>query len=159
MRRVQEFLYDRGGSFYFRRAVPPEARGAFGGRREVLVSLKTPDLAEARLLLSGHLKDFEQKLAKATGRRDPSDRLSPSALAPTSNEIEAAVRIWLASDAERRPKVDRATAGARLQDLTAMSTVTASGFAFGGDQPNLQTRWIADAILDRHRWKLQAPAP
>jgi hypothetical protein len=58
-----QFLYDRGGSFYFRRAVPLYAREAFGGRAGVYISLNTRKLAEARHRLSAHLAEFETQLA------------------------------------------------------------------------------------------------
>jgi hypothetical protein len=45
-----QFLYLRGRTYQFRRAVPPEAREAFGGVTEVKISLATKELAEARHL-------------------------------------------------------------------------------------------------------------
>lgn len=74
VKRVKDhqFLYDRGGSYYFRRAVPEGAEHAFGGKTEVVVALGTRSLAQARHLLTEQLRRYDQRLAALRGTPDPS---------------------------------------------------------------------------------------
>lgn len=58
-------LYRLGSILYFRRSVPADARAAFGGKREVIVSLKTGSLAEAKPKWAELFSQFEATLAKA----------------------------------------------------------------------------------------------
>lgn len=102
MQRVanHQYLYRRGRSYYFRRAVPKDAAHAFGGRPQVVLSLKTDSLSHARHALSQCLRSFDRTLAKARSRPDPTEAvISTPALAhePDREEVDAAVRAWLRS--------------------------------------------------------------
>jgi hypothetical protein len=147
VKRVREFLYDRAGSYYFRRAVPPEAREAFGGRREMLVSLKTRNLTDARLRLGQHLKEFERTLSKATGRPDPAATANTPVAEPGREQIDAAVRAWVKDRLDNRP-VATGDARARQADLRQQAVVPLTSFESGAGRANLQTQWVAEAQLD-----------
>lgn len=107
MQRVanHQFLYRRGTTLYFRRGVPSAARIAFGGRREVIVSLGTGSLAEARHRLAQHLRAFDQMLALATRRPDPT--MAPNDdLSITPQMIDMAVRGWFEERLRREAERD-----------------------------------------------------
>lgn len=152
MKRVREFLYVRNGTYYFRRSVPQEARGAFG-RTEVCVSLQTKNLPEARLLLARHLKEFERTLAQATGRPDPTIVISPTVIEPDRDQIDAAVRAWVKDRGERR-LVEASAAPARLVELRQQASMSMAGYEAGQGRAGLQTEWIAEAIREQQGWRL-----
>ncbi len=172
MKRVasQQFLYERGGVYWFRRAVPEAARGAFGGRLEVQISLRTRTLSEARHRLNAHLKDFDQRLAQSTGRPDPT--LSPASLSTHLEpvEIDAAVRLWLRDRLHREAITGVTTGGSlsvspeevgatsRRQDLALSSDIIKLVHLQGGDA-QLNTRWIAQAICEANGWFIGKGSP
>lgn len=99
MKRVRghKYLWDRSGSLYFRRAVPPDVRHAFSGKTEYVKALGTRSVTEARHLVAVHLRSFDQTVAAARGTPDPTAtavELAKTTIRPTSEEIEAAVRLW-----------------------------------------------------------------
>lgn len=83
------FLYRRGSTLYFRRAIPAAARAAFGGKREMVVSLKTGSVAEARPKWAALIAKFERVVAGA-GAGQVERPLEP----PPPEVIDAAVRTW-----------------------------------------------------------------
>ncbi len=158
------FLYVRGTTYYFRRAVPLAARSAFNGKREVIVSLATSSLAEARHSLAQQLRDYDQRLAQATARPDPTVSTTvPADIAPsqpTLKLIDEAVRRWLKEreDHEKAQEYGWANgdAGERAEDLSAYSLHITAVNGGRRDAPHLQTTWIADHIAETHGWTLPA---
>ena len=95
-----DYLYLRSDVFYFRRSVPPDARQKFG-RSEVVVSLGTRHISEARHRLSAELRRFEKILSEAHGEVAPIDRIAYPGAVPTGEDLEVAVRAWLKARNER----------------------------------------------------------
>ena len=89
--RGQRYLYRRGDRLYFRRGIPLDAKPSFGGRDEVLVSLKTSNLAEARHKLQRELDKFETALADCRRQIAPV-QIATAPCQPTRREVDAAVR-------------------------------------------------------------------
>lgn len=164
MQRVpnHQFLYDRGGTLYFRRAVPVEVRAAFGGKREVLVSLKTSNLKEARHLLHRHLAAFDQTLAQATGQADPTLASCPDipasyASEPTREEMDEAVRVWLARRLETIPvDPDHDDALHQHTGYSMMAENARRSLRLQNPVPDLLVQWTTAAICEEHGWKLSA---
>lgn len=164
MKRVKDhkFLYDRQGAYYFRRAVPEEALHAFGGKTEVVVSLGTRSLAQARHLASERLKEFDRTLSAARGTPDPTARIVPvakPAVVPDREEIESAVRGWLK---ERlavglpdalfvRPDL----AQQRGSELSAQQMLAAARLKPGSSVSDLTTSWLAEDFVRRCGWHIE----
>jgi len=152
---ANQFLYRRGNTLYFRRAVPPAARTAFGGRREVSVSLKTNNLAEARHRLAQHLRAFDQTLALATRRPDPTTAANDDRPV-TPAMIDMAVRDWfeerLGREAERDFNRGSPDLGATSDDRARYEKLLVESHRRG--QPQLDTHWTATSIAERRGWQL-----
>lgn len=164
MKRVKDhkFLYDRGGSYYFRRAVPEGAEPVFGGKTEVVAALGTRSLAEARHLLSDQLRLFDKQLAAMRGTPDPTAQIIPKArpaVVPDRLDIEAATRAWLRERlAEGLPEgvfvlPDRARQ--RAAELSVQEIVARNRLKPGSTTVDLTTPWIAEAIATRHGWNIE----
>ncbi len=118
-------------------------------------------------MLAMHLRDFDQRLAEATGRPDPTakSRLrKPETVTrsvPTPDDIDVAVRHWRmaryrAQDAvdfhRDDPEIGQRLAGEAGYEVL-LSESTAPG---GGGRPHLfQTQWIAEHLVNRHGWDLE----
>jgi hypothetical protein len=155
--RNNDYLYERGGTYYFRRAVPPDARAAFGGQVEVVTSLRTRSLTEARHRLAISLKAFDQCLCAQRGKPDPTVSSTVLNRTPSADEIEAAVRVWL-RERRRREDNDFSTdeMGAKdvLQDIDLSLQPVATALRPGGGSQPLLTDWIADHICGERGWDL-----
>lgn len=163
-------MYERGGVYWFRRVVPEAARSAFGGRREVQVSLRTRSLAEARHRYHVHLKEFDRTLAQATGQPDPTIQPQSLSRTPSPEEIDAATRHWLRDRLHRQVMTSVMTGGAqsnsaeeagmtsRRQDLALVSDMVRTVHLQGGS-PQLATRWIAQAICEANGWSIGEGSP
>lgn len=156
-----QFLFLRSGSYYFRRAVPPELRSAFGGKSEVIKSLGTRDVREARHLMQPYLRDFDQKIAAARNISDPTRKLIGQHVEPSGEEVEAAVRRWFSRRVtEHQPAVEgRKDAAHALGAIAATEAVVRQGFAMGANEPSLQTSWIAEAVVEQEGWLLPSASP
>ena len=156
-----QYLFLRAGSYYFRRAVPPELRNAFDGKSEVIKSLGTGDVREARHLMQPHLRAFDQKVAGARNTVDPTRRLADRQAEPAVEEIEAAVRRWFRRRVtEHQPAVQSPKDAAQaLGAIAATETVVRQGFAMGANEPSLQTAWIAEAVVEQEGWLLPSASP
>ena len=160
MQRVanQQFLYRRGSSLYFRRGVPKAAREAFDGKREVVVSLGTSSVAEARHKLAIQLRHFDRTVARATRGPDPTIMDEPAAPL-TAAEVDEGVRGWFAERLEERaakdfgrdnPDVER-----QLQDDAGYERLLLERLRPGPRRGReLQTEWIADHLIQLHGWSL-----
>jgi glutathione S-transferase len=155
-----QFLYIHGRTYYFRRAVPPDAREAFENHPEHKVSLRTRELAEARHLADKHLKDFDRRVSRALGRPDPTARVTPEPFEPAPAEIDAAVRRWLEEREVENPILDysapqRAADGLdRLGDLGQFTKAVEGSLKLGAGGPGLLTEWTAEEIVRRNGWRL-----
>ncbi len=163
LKRVKShrYLYRRGDMFYFRKGVPDAAVEAFGGRREVQVSLHTSTLAEARHALIVEIDKFEAQLATTTGAATPKTVLEFSrARVPTKQEIEEKARAWLELRASRLFVGDLsgeeglARGRSHLADLEAYSNNVAQGIAFGASGAALTTSWIAESLTEDCGWHI-----
>ena len=157
-----DYLYLRGGVFYFRRSVPPDANLAFG-RSEVVVSLGTRHIAEARHRLSAELRKFEKTLSQVRGSVAPIERLARSVGVPSLDDLEVAVRGWLKARNER--------SGIRLAAMDADEEDAALD-AIKGErwfldeaslgkviQPPVGTEWIASHLIEQHGWEIETGGP
>lgn len=162
MQRVanQQFLYRRGPTLYFRRAVPENARHAFDGKREVVLSLGTSNVSEARHRLAVHLRRFDQTVARATKRSDPTTP-EPQKASLTALEIDEAVRDWLAErlevEAAKDFGRDNPEIADHLDDNARYEALLLLGLRPGRSKPDrqLQTEWIADHLIQLHGWQLR----
>lgn len=84
-----------------RRAVPADVRVAFGGRRDVQKSLVTTSRAEACHLVADQQRLFGQTLWDVRGVISPIDKIHRQVALPSAQDMEMAVRAWLASGIER----------------------------------------------------------
>lgn len=55
----------RDGTYQYRRVIPPKHRAKFGGKTEIIHSLRTSDLAEAKRRIGSVATDVERQLANA----------------------------------------------------------------------------------------------
>lgn len=168
MKRVKDhqFLYDRGGSYYFRRAVPEGAEYAFGGKTEVVVALGTRSLAQARHLLIEHLRRFDKQLSALRGTTDPTAKIVPvarAAVIPDRREIDGAVREWLNARLEEglpeRLFVQPDLARQHAIDLSAQRMIAGARLTPGSAVVDLSTSWVAESLAERHGWSIEPGDP
>lgn len=162
MQRVknQQYLYRQpSGIYWFRRAIPQDARSAFDGRREVQVSLRTSEIDLARHRLGDHLKAFDVRLSLARGSRFTVIEGGPDAAA-----LAPAVRQWLLQRLEadapsfgKRRQFDNGPEG-RERDLLHFEAAVSRALKSGSAPPQL-TVWAAEAICERHGWHLDRESP
>jgi integrase len=162
MQRVknQQYLYRQSsGIYWFRRAVPQDARSAFDGRREVQVSLRTSEIGVARHRLGDHLKAFDVRLSRARGRG-----LAVIDGGPDADALAPAVRQWLKQRLEadapslgKRREFDRGPEG-READLLQFEGAVSRALKSGSPPPQL-TLWTADAICQKQGWQLDQESP
>jgi len=162
MQRVRnhQYLYRQtSGIYWFRRAVPRDARVEFDGRKEVQVSLRTSEIGVARHRMGDHLKAFDVRLARARG-----SQLALINGGPDAEALAPAVREWL----QRRLDADAPSLGKRrtfeggpegreadlLHFEAAVSRALKSGSA-----PPLTTVWAAESICQRRGWHLDRESP
>lgn len=166
MQRVanQQFLYRRGSALYFRRGIPEAARHAFEGKREVVISLGTTSLAEARHKLALLLRDFDQKLSQVTQRPDPTAVAPITAKATTTlsrQEVEAGVQQWFFEQLDIQAAKDfgreSPQAYSKLIENEQYETLLLAGLRPGPARlgRQLQTEWIADHIIDLNGWNVE----
>lgn len=167
MQRVanHRFLFRRGQVYYFRRAVPAEAQSAFGGKPVVTTSLQTSSLAEARSTLSKHLDAFEQVVAAARAKPDPTRHaktIKPLSHEPTREEVDEVVRAWLRSREREglHAELGRGDAPEEVvQELDQMRDGIKLAMQARHLSPQLQTAWIADHLAERHGWIVPEGSP
>lgn len=159
MKRVKghRYLYRRGEHLVFRRGVPKRARAAFG-KIEVLVSLGSGSISEARHLLARELEKFDRLLAEATGTRSPAVVLDTIKREPTAEEAEEGVRLWFAERVGRMvdevntiTDVDRAVD--LMRDYDALLGDAAAGMRIGSESA-MMTDWIVEALIERFGWQI-----
>lgn len=157
----QRYLYRRGDQLYFRRGVPQDARSAFGGRSEVLVSLRTSSVAEARHKLQREVDKFEKVLAICRSEIAPA-QIAAAPYLPTYRELEAGVRTAFAERLERIIPINRASqadieaALLRIEDLKRFRASTVAARQLGSDGPTLDVVWMAEALCERNGWAIDA---
>lgn len=149
------FLYRRGSTFYFRRSVPTEARAAFGGRREMVVSLRTGSLTEARPRWAALVSEFETVLEKSRG---PSTERTPEP--PTPELIDEAVRAWWREHLRAQANKDFGRGSpevlSRIEDDVRYEGQLLQTMRPGSNRrvPELQTEWIADHLITTNDWSI-----
>lgn len=160
MQRVanHRFLFRRGATLYFRRAVPKDVRHAFGGKPHDVASLQTSNLAEARHALAARLSEFEQIVASARSKPDPTRHaksLKPIKHLPSFAEVDEAVRSWLRQrELEGVPVALSRSEGpdAIAQEVEHISAGIKRAMQSRSSGPQLQTKWIAESLAERHGW-------
>jgi integrase len=158
--RGERYIYRRGDRLYFRRGVPDDVRGLFGGRAEVQVSLRTSSIAEARHKRQRELDKFEQAIAAYRGEVAPSE-IAHAPSRPSVRVLEAGVREAFAERMERVQSVNRADPDAvhaalrRLEDLKFFLRETMASRRLGSDGPTLDVVWMAEALCERNRWAVE----
>ena len=159
------YLFRRKQKYYFKRAVPKDVRYAFGGKPADVVALRTSDLVEARHALAVRLGEFERVVAAARGKPDPTRHaktIRPLSHVPTQDEVDEAVRAWLA-DRERaalpnefrRPEPREEVV--QEHDLVRAGTKRAMQSSLS--PPQLQTQWIAEHLAGKHGWIVPSDDP
>lgn len=167
MERVKghRYLYRRAGVLCFRRAVPDDARQAFGGRREVWVSLETGDVAKARHAMVKHLADFDRCLSASRGVASPVPVVEAAIRTPLRIEIEEGVREVHAERLARartdyympedRPKGVEMIGLLTFQEHMINESLDIEANA----EVPLATEWATEAILERYGWDLPKSNP
>jgi integrase len=159
----QRYLYRRGEALYFRRGVPHDARLAFQGRSEVLVSLRTSSVAEARHKLQREVDKFEKVLADCRSEIAPA-QIAAAPYLPTHRELEAGVRAAFAQRLERIAPVNRTNksdveaALLRIEDLKRFRATTVASRQVSSDGYTMDVVWAAEALCERNRWAIDADA-
>lgn len=157
--RGERYIYRRGDRLYFRRGVPDDVRSLFGGRTEVIISLRTSSIAEARHKRQRELEKFEREVASFRGEIAPS-QIASAALAPSGRIMEAGVREAFAERMDRVQGVNRGDPDAvqaalrRLEDLKAFLGTTMASRRLGSNGPTLDVVWMAQALCERNRWAI-----
>jgi len=153
------YLYRRGDGLYFRRGVPQDARLAFEGRCEVLVSLRTSSVAEARHKLQREVDKFEKVLAASRSEIAPA-QIAAAPYLPTHRELKAGVRTAFAERLERIVPVNRGSkadieaALRRIEDLKRFRARTVASRQLDADGPTLDVVWMAEALCERNGWAI-----
>lgn len=159
LRTVERHLAVLNGVYWFRRAVPADARTAFGCR-EVKRSLHTGDVREARIRLGQWQRWFDMKLFEARNRPEgvrpwsrPKQWGGPPRLVSEA-ETDGIIRSWLADHLARttvatatgsRPDFAqnraeaRTTAKNQLDDIARMRE---------SDEPPLRVHHLAVRLID-----------
>ncbi len=165
----QEYLYRRGDQFYFRRKVPKGLEWAFDGKPQVAVSLKTSSKAEARHKLAKENAKFEKAVAEANGDM-PSEVVAQLASAianrrgdttqtakPTKEQIEGAVRAWLALRLERVAKGDAPAPSSEegVTELSVHELAVQTGLLARASEPAQTTIWLAETLAGEHGWLIE----
>jgi integrase len=165
MKRVAKYLYRRGGSYTFRRAIPDYARPAFGGVREYVRSLGDVTEARAKALATVHYEFCTRRIAEARGAKERSRRhldFMRVGRVPQREEIERAVRQWLIDmeSASSLAAPDTAPeAQARASDLKHLDAEVVRLMRSGNGETPLMTRWIADALIEAQGWAVPQDGP
>lgn len=151
-------LYRRGDKFVFRRGIPVRARAAFGGKHEVVVSLKTNDLSEARFRLLREQSQFDALLAKSdiAGTLIVGDELHR----PTFQDVEASVRLFFVERMERTTTDKyvqpsrRAAALAVVENIEAFKLDSERSISLSGDGATMTTEWTAEDLITKYGWDI-----
>lgn len=141
--------------FYFRRAVPPDARHFFD-KGEVVISLKTRDLAEARHLLNAELRNFEAKLAKCRGHVAPAERVRRDTYTPTKTDIEMVVRKWLVDRDQRmdaRGSTDHFDDADEVEQALAKRTSALEHLTKNASTAQ-DAHWVAEQLAEQNGWSI-----
>ena len=153
-----KYLYRKQGILRFRRAVPSDARHAFGGKSEVSVSFHTGSVSEARGGWADEIKKFDRRLAIArAGVANPS---SPTPEPVTAQLIDEAVRDWLSTRKEHAAARDfgrddpdivgNLTSDAAYGDLLRSSLTPGPG----PKRREWETEWIAEHLIRQNGWHI-----
>lgn len=157
-----DYLYVREGVFYFRRGVPADALAAFG-RSEVVKSLGTRQIAEARHRLAAELRQFEQILARVRRVVAPIECVAQTTGVPSLEDLEVGVRVWLKERNERAAQ--RLAVLRPEEEVAAVSSLRGerdflekAGVA-NGLEPPLDTDWIAGHLIEQNGWEIEDGSP
>lgn len=162
MQRVakHQYLFKRGGQFYFRRAVPQDVAHAFGGKAHHTVSLRTDSLARARHALADVLRDFDRIVAGARSLPDPTQPVrpaGPTGFEPSREEIDAAVRAWLR--AREADVVDQSInsddTSPVVDDMVTVEAAARISQQIKGRGPS-PISWMARIFAEREGWTIPA---
>lgn len=162
--RGHHYLAKRGEVFYFRRAVPEEAKHLFDGRSQVWQSLETSELSVARSKLQPLVDHFEGLVAKARGEIAPS-KIARAARVPDRREIERVVRAAFEDRRNRTRKFDvsyrdeQDAAERRLEELRAFIDVTEGVRGIRRDTAPQDVLWQAEAICEQQGWPINVNSP
>ena len=153
--RGQSYLYRRGESFVFRRAIPADARHAFDGKAEIFETLRAKNLPDARVELLSRVNAFEGVLRRiriAARNREDEEPISLT-------DIEAAVRAWFENRQSRKARsegaiLDKAHRSDRLQELEQYGE-DARAVIRGDHSSALLSKWIAKEIAKSNGWSIE----
>ena len=153
-RRVdgEPYLYQSNQTYYFRRAVPDDAKRTFGKRAEI-VSLGAVTLKEARHARNVELAEFDRKLAASRRLPDPTIRHNRRHRLPSEEEIERGVRAWFVE--HRASDEQKLRAGGDAADHTRAArkgVALAIEMGFAGPQAGLLQTWTAEHIARSQGW-------
>lgn len=159
MQRVAKHLYLRGNSYTFRRAIPIDARPAFGGLREYVRSLGEVTEARAKSLAAVHNEFCSRMIEEARGRTGKQRKhlaFLQVRRVPEREEIERAVRTWLIEmeEAASAETVAGQDVDERLRDLRLFDADIIRIMRSGNGEAPLMTRWVADALIEKHGWSV-----
>lgn len=165
MQRVAKYLYRRGGGYTFRRAIPADARPAFGGLREYFRSLGDVTETRAKALATVHNEICTRLIDEARGAKQRPQRgldFMRVRRIPEREEVERAVRAWLA-EMELVSPLAAPSAGPeadeRARDLKHLDAEVVRLMRSGRGETPLMTRWIADTLIETHGWSIPQDEP
>lgn len=153
------YLYRRGDTLVFRRGVPAHAVEAFGGRKEVQVSLGTRDVAKARHLLPRENAKFEKVISNFTGARAPAE-VALARRPSGRGELAVGVRQFFAERMERVHETDPTDPQSILRakrlrlDIQRFRSNLRSSLGLDSDGWAQDAIWMAEAVRERFSWEL-----
>ncbi|WP_430427870.1 site-specific integrase [Parasphingorhabdus sp.] len=152
------------GVYYYRRYVPPRARGLFEGKHEDVASLETNNILEARHRLLDRETLFEAKLRKI----DLAVRMGNDGgqkHKPSIEEIEAEVRVHFterrnrtSSDRFHDPKFRQQAKDHKLNTEVFLAD-TERSISLDGDGHTIQAEWSAEAVIAKCNWEIAKGSP
>src|SRR6056297_1585012 len=111
MTSTTQYLFKRGHSWYFKRAVPKDLQDALG-KPQIVEALGTRDLTEAQSLRWERMEYWEQRFAMLCGARRPDQSMSPPQVFAETLEYLRTSKASVPASLQREP-----TAGEELTEF------------------------------------------
>lgn len=158
LQRVAKHLYRRGNSYEFFRRIPPDARHLFDGIATKSESFGDVSRREADHMAAELRGQTDRLIAQARQQPDPTARASSLRHAghvPSSEEVDRAVRTWLADqEAQAAASFDPAARKQTVCDMATIAQLTPVHQRDDRQSSLLGTQWIADALAAANHWSL-----
>ena len=156
VQRVARNLILRGNSYTFRKVIPLDARGAFGGVREYVRSFGDVSRREAGQLANFHRTYCERLIAEVRGQSKSKNNLVELIRVkrvPDHGEIERVVRAWVVECERKGALLAGNSPEETIRDLGFFDAEIIRQMRHGRGEAPLTTRWIADSLIEQNDWR------